>query len=295
MIMPKTALVSIAALALASSSADAFAPPAFLRTDAPGASSSSSSSALSMGKSQTTPGPSSAGSSGPATSEYRMKKMSKRMKGKKKKGGFSDKDFDDDKSSSKAAAIMEHELAAEPEGGEGVQPLVAGTEEIGDFIIRIKDLGPVDESDEAYDLKEELGTPVHNFWLTALVNGKDVQKTRNIVLKDSAKHANFPGFRPGQIPPYAQPKMTFFALQETLVSSCQQSIKIFGVNEINKDQLGAVTFNENVEDLSKIYDTKKCPSIPFTANFRGSFDPDAVRQSAEEDATENEAEEESDE
>lgn len=279
---PKSTLVSIAALAIASSFVNAFAPGTALLRDA--AQSPVSQTVLSMGKQQTMPGPSSGGSSGPATSEYRMKKMSKRMKGKKKKGGFSDSDFDDD-SSKKAAVIMDLELVAEPEGGGEVAPLVAGSESTGSgFTIRVKDLGPVSESDEAYDLKDELGTPVHNFWLTALADGGDVKKTRNIVMKDSAKHANFPGFRPGQIPPYAQPKMTFFALQETLVSSCQAAIKLFGVNEINEGQLGAVTFNENVEDLSKVYDAKKCPSVPFTANFRGTFDQDVVRESILDDA-----------
>eukprot|EP00567_Pseudictyota_dubia_P006429 CAMPEP_0197437852 /NCGR_PEP_ID=MMETSP1175-20131217/4994_1 /TAXON_ID=1003142 /ORGANISM="Triceratium dubium, Strain CCMP147" /LENGTH=237 /DNA_ID=CAMNT_0042967471 /DNA_START=291 /DNA_END=1004 /DNA_ORIENTATION=+ len=235
------------------------------------------------------PGPSSGGSSGPATSEYRMKKMSKRMKGKKKKGGFSDNDFDGQSAEASASNIMEnHDLVAEPDGGEEVAPLVAGTELRGEFKIRIKDLGPVDESDEAYSLKDDLGVPVHNFWLTALADGADVKKTRNIVLRDSAKHADFPGFRKGQIPPYAMPKMTFFALQETLVSSCQASIKVFGVNEINEGQLGAVTFNENVEDLSKVYDDKNFPSVPFTANFRGTFDPDAVREAVGDDDAEEE-------
>lgn len=295
--MPKSAVFSFAAFAIASSSVDAFTPPAFLHD----ATQLSSPTSLFMGKQQTMPGPSSGGSSGPATSEYRMKKMSKRMKGKKKKkGGFSDGgDFDDDDSSSKkAAAIMDVDLVAEPEGGEEVSPLVAGSESTpgaAGFTIRVKDLGPVDESDEAYDLKDELGTPVHNFWLTALADGTEVKKTRNVVMKDSAKHANFPGFRPGQIPPYAQPKMTFFALQETLVSSCQAAIKVFGVNEINEGQLGAVTFNENVEDLSKVYDTKKFPSVPFTANFRGTFDEDVVRESVADDAVKEEAEAGSDE
>ena len=59
-------------------------------------------------------------------------------------------------------------------------------------------------------------------------------------MKDFKKVAQFPGFRKGQIPPYAQPKMTNFALQEVLVSSCQEAITRFGVNEINEGQLGAV-------------------------------------------------------
>jgi len=176
--------------------------------------------------------------------------------------------------------LMEVELVAEPEGGEMVEPIPGTTVEKAGYTLRLKDMGPVGPDDEAHYLNEELGRTVHNFWLTALADGSEIQKTRGMIMKESAKNANFPGFRPGQIPPYAQPKMTTFAVQEVLVTSCQEAIKAFGVNEINEGQLGAVTFNEDVDDLSKAYHPliKKCPSVPFTANFRATFDPDAVRE-----------------
>ena len=284
----KTTLAAIAALALVGTSADAFV--------APSSTSACSSSALSMGKSGAMPGPAKAGSSGPATSEYRMKKMSDRMKSKKKKGkkkgGFGGDDDEETTLPTGEKKIMEQELLAEPDDGEELAPLVSGGATKAGYTIRLKDLGPVADDDEAKYLEseDELGRVVHNFWLTAIADGNEIEKIRLDVLKQSAKNANFPGFRKGQIPPYAQPKMTNFALQEVLVSSCQEAITRFGVNEINEGQLGAVTFNENVEELAQKYNIRSFPSAPFTANFRATFDPEAVR----EDAIDVDAEEEAD-
>jgi len=269
-------MVTIAMLASLQSGVDAFFPTVRLRNP--------SSTCLSMGKTSTMPGPAGKGSSGPSVSEYRQKKMSNRLrkKNKKKKGGFSDDDDDENGSApTKGKTIMDIELVTEPEGGDEVTRLVPLSDDVqnsDDFVIRLKDLGAVDESDEAYDLKDSLGAPVHNFWLTALAEGAAIQKTRNIVVRDASKKANFPGFRVGQIPPYAQPKMTQFALREVIVESCQAGIKLFGVNEINEGQLGAVTFNEDVDAISNKYNIKTCPSVPFTANFRGTFDQEALRK-----------------
>jgi hypothetical protein len=244
------------------------------------------------------PGPAKSGSSGPATSEYRMKKMSDRMKSKKKKGkkkgGFGGDDDEETTLPTGEKKIMDQELLAEPDDGEELAPLVSGGATKAGYTIRLKDLGPVADDDDAKYLEseDELGRVVHNFWLTAIADGNEIEKIRLDVLKQSAKNANFPGFRKGQIPPYAQPKMTNFALQEVLVSSCQEAITRFGVNEINEGQLGAVTFNENVEELAQKYNIRSFPSVPFTANFRATFDPEAVREDAidvvaeEEDAEE---------
>lgn len=292
--MPKATLAAATCLiALSLSSTDAFLAPVTHDVHH----TSVSPSALSMGKSMAMPGPAKSGSSGPATSEYRMKKMSDRMKSKKKgknkkKGGFGGDDEEESTTPTGEKKIMDHELEPEPEGGEEVAPLVAGGAEKAGYTIRLKDLGPVDEKDDAFYLNEELGRTVHNFWMSAIADGNEIEKTRTTVLKQSAKNANFPGFRKGQIPPYAQPKMTNFALQEVLVTSCQEAITRFGVNEINEGQLGAVTFNENVEELSKKYNTKSFLSAPFTANFRATFDPEAVRENgeAEEEEVAQEAE-----
>merc|ERR1719163_725870 len=223
-------------------------------------------------------------------------RMSKKKK-KGKKGGFGGGDEEDDAfTPTGEKKLMDQPLEAEPEGGEEIAPLqVGGAEKVG-YTLRLKDLGPVSEDDEAHYLNEELGRTVHNFWLTAVADGNEIEKTRTEVLKQSARNANFPGFRKGQIPPYAQPKMTNFALQEVLVTSCQEAITRFGVNEINEGQLGAVTFNENVEELSKKYNIRSFPSVPFTANFRATFDPEAVREEVgTDDTTEEDASPESEE
>ena len=218
-------------------------------------------------------------------------KGKKGKKGKKKGGGFGGDEEEESTTPTGEKKIMDHDLEPEPEDGDEVAPLVAGGAEKAGYTIRLKDLGPVDESDDAYYLNEELGRTVHNFWMTAVADGNEIEKTRTMVLKQSSRNANFPGFRKGQIPPYAQPKMTNFALQEVLVTSCQEAITRFGVSEITEGQLGAVTFNENVDELSKKYNIKSFLSVPFTANFRATYDPEAVREDskAEEEEVASEA------
>lgn len=233
------------------------------------------SSALFMGKSRTMPGPSGSSSSGKTMSEFRQKKLSKKNKQKKNKGGFSATDDIDNggSTSKKERQLMEIELVAEPEGIEVSRIVPESDADTNDIVVRLKDLGPVDSSDPAYKLKDKLGTEVHNFWLTSVADGGEIEKTRRVIVRDAAKNANFPGFRKGVVPPFAQGKMTTFALQEIMVKSCQNAIQIFGVNEINEDELGSVTFNEDMDALTAKYDTKKYPNVPFTANFRGTFAP----------------------
>mmetsp|Transcript_24369 Transcript_24369/g.28072 ORF Transcript_24369/g.28072 Transcript_24369/m.28072 type:complete len:304 (-) Transcript_24369:13-924(-) len=226
---------------------------------------------LSMGKSKTMPGPAGSSSSGPTMSEFRAKKMANKKKKKKKnkenKGGFSTVDDNDEDNSKKGERpFMEVDLVAEPEGDDmpRLVPLENDTS-----LIRLKDLGPVDESDEAYALKDKLGSSVHNYWLTAYADGSNIGKTRNEIVREASQNADFPGFRKGVVPPYAQGKMTTFALQEVMVQSCQAAILPFGVNEINEDELGVVTFKEDMDDITARYDAKRYPSVRFTATFRG--------------------------
>ena len=75
---------------------------------------------------------------------------------------------------------------------------------------RLKNLGPDDEGDGIY-----------KFWLSAKADGKEIKRLRDQTEKEASKKANFPGFRKGQIPPYAQVKMTGFAVQEAIIKSCE--------------------------------------------------------------------------
>lgn len=81
-----------------------------------------------------------------------------------------------------ALAAASVELVAEPEGGDemtSVQTMPGS---------RMKNMGEVD------GVKDEGGT-VYKFWLTAKANGSLIKEFNTQILKDSAKKANFPGFR----------------------------------------------------------------------------------------------------
>lgn len=209
--------------------------------------------------------------------------MKKRLSKKKNKGGFTKaEDVILDSEGKRVRPLFETELKPEPENGSDVSILPSiGADNVRSdgFVVKLKDLGEVDKDDEAYDLEEKLGAKAHNFWLSVVAEGEEIQKIRTALAKDAAKNANFPGFRKGQIPPYAQPKMTTFALQEGMVKACQNAITRYGVKEINVDTLGTVTFNEDVEKIANKYDYKSCPSVPFTANFRAIFDPEVAENS----------------
>lgn len=293
----ETILLLAAVFAAVALRSDAFMIPQSSSTVVP----SITTSPLFMGKSQVMPGPSGKASSGPSASEFRQKKMSDRLRKKnakknkknKKAGGFGDEDGEGGSSAknSKKSPIMEIELVAEPEGGVEVIMLeefvsAEGGEEDGSFQIRLKDMGVIDASlDKAvYEHGQELGAEIHNFWLTASAEGSEISKIRTVLLKDAAKNANFPGFRKGQIPPYAQPKMTNFALRDAIVGGCEDALKKFGVlsldAETTPEGLGEVTFHEDVDKISNKYNIKTCPTVPFTANFRGTFDPNLIKQEA---------------
>lgn len=208
-----------------------------------------------------------------------MAKKQKKKKKKKQQGGFGGSGDDETYVKKKSSPIMEIDLVAEPEGGVELS-LLGGVIDADDggFQLRMKDMG-VDSSEEVLQMSEtELdGAQVHNFWLKGLASGAEVSRCRNSLLKDAVKNANFPGFRKGQVPPYAQPKITNFAVQESFVGGCKDALAQFGVASLEPDEnsefanLGQVIFHEDVEDISIKYNTKTCPSVPFTATFRGTF------------------------
>jgi hypothetical protein len=69
----------------------------------------------------------------------------------------------------------------------------------------------------------------------------------------------------GQIPPYAQPKMTLFAIQEAIVKTCEGSVSAYGLRNPGK-----VEVKEDVSEIAQGYKTGD--SVQFTALFQASFD-----------------------
>lgn len=133
-------------------------------------------------------------------------------------------------SSATSNPLRAAELTPEPEGGEELTKISSSLEGS-----RMKNMGADEEGEEG----------VYKFWLTATADGALVKKLRVQTEKEASRKANFPGFRKGQVPPYAQPQITGFAVQE--VSRALQ--------------------RTHVNRCSFIY----CPTIPFhTMTRKGS-------------------------
>merc|ERR1711862_457372 len=80
---------------------------------------------------------------------------------------------------------------------------------------------------------------------------------------------NFPGFRKGQIPPFAQPQITLFAIQESIINTCESAVNAFGLKSIPGAE-GDVDIKEDVKLFAKGY--KQGTDIEFTATFKGTYD-----------------------
>mmetsp|Transcript_38111 Transcript_38111/g.53696 ORF Transcript_38111/g.53696 Transcript_38111/m.53696 type:complete len:228 (+) Transcript_38111:117-800(+) len=150
------------------------------------------------------------------------------------------------------------ELVAEPEGGDEL--VAKSTMED----TRMKKMGVVEGK------KSENGV-VCDFWLSTIVNGKLIKELKMNVLKDAKKKANFPGFRKGQIPPYAMPQITGFAVQEAIIKTVESAIDAFGLNSLPGSE-GEVNVLEDVKDMTKGY--KDGESIKFTATLKCAMEPE---------------------
>jgi len=150
------------------------------------------------------------------------------------------------------------ELIPEPEGGEDVtaQQTLEGS--------RVKNMGEVEGA------KSDDGT-VYNFWITATAEAALIKKLNTQVLKDAAKQADFPGFRKGQVPPYAMPQIRGFAVQEGIIQTCQSVVTAYGLKSIPGSD-GEVEVLENIPEIAKSF--KLGDSVQFTATFKAVFDPE---------------------
>lgn len=74
----------------------------------------------------------------------------------------------------------------------------------------------------------------------------------------------------GQVPPYAQPQITQFAVQEAIIKTVEAAVEAYGLQSLPGSE-GEVQVHENVSDLAKAYKTGD--SIQFTATLNASYDP----------------------
>jgi Bacterial trigger factor protein (TF) len=105
----------------------------------------------------------------------------------------------------RGVALYAVELTPEPEGGEELTAVktMPGS--------RMKNMG------EANGVTSDQGT-VYSFWMQATANGALIKDLNTQVLKDAKRKANFPGFRKGQVPPFAMRTfICFFRWQSCVV------------------------------------------------------------------------------
>jgi Bacterial trigger factor protein (TF) len=167
---------------------------------------------------------------------------------------------------STAVAIVP--LFPEPPGGIELQPLIPNTSSIGASRMKQQDtvLPPSSSS---------MGSPIYQFWMTTYTDGKSIQEIRQTILKDASKKANFPGFRKGQVPPYAQPQITQFAIQESIIKKVEQMVLDYGLQSISGSD-GQVQVHEDVSEMTKLYKTGT--SVLFTATLSAKYDETKLRQ-----------------
>jgi len=164
----------------------------------------------------------------------------------------------------KMAGVTAVTLKPEPQIGADILPVDSLPN------TRVKNLGPK-------DIKNDQGQ-VYQFWLTTEAQGSLISELRQQVVKDASKRANFPGFRKGQIPPYAQSKMTTFAIQEGIIKTCESAVKAYGLKALAGSD-GSVEVHEDISEISKIY--KLGDNVPFTATFQAVFDAEKQRNNEE--------------
>lgn len=156
------------------------------------------------------------------------------------------------------------DLIPEPEGGQELIPnnSMDGT--------RVKVMGKAD------GLSSDDGT-VYRFWMRTIAQGELIKKFKIDILKESKKKANFPGFRKGQVPPYAMPQIQGFAIQEGIIKTVEQAVKAYGLTSLPGSE-GEVNILEDVKEMCKGY--KEGMPLEFTATLNCAMDPSRIMSGA---------------
>jgi FKBP-type peptidyl-prolyl cis-trans isomerase (trigger factor) len=123
---------------------------------------------------------------------------------------------------------------------------------------------------ETSGVKSENGAIVYKFWLKARAEGALLKDIHSTVLRDAAKKANFPGFRKGQVPPYAMPQIRGFTVQEGIIRTCQSAVDSYGLKSL-PGSAGEVQVLEDIPAVASKY--KLGDDVEFTATFNAIYDP----------------------
>ena len=111
---------------------------------------------------------------------------------------------------------------------------------------------------------------VSSYWVRASASSQSVLDIKKKLMIASAKKANFPGFRKGQIPPYAIGRILGFAVREAVQDRMREVLlEEYNLESVKKeeDAEGDITVLEDMDELIKEY--KEGEDVEFTATFYG--------------------------
>jgi Bacterial trigger factor protein (TF) len=147
-------------------------------------------------------------------------------------------------------------LEPEPAGGEEISSNVS----VPNTRVKKMNLEPNVQSEDG-------NIPIYSFWLSSTAEAALIQGYQSQILKDASKKANFPGFRKGQVPPYALPQITQFAVQEGIIKTIQSIVDAYGLISL-KGSEGDVSVQEDVVEMAKGW---KNQSLQFTATLKAAY------------------------
>jgi FKBP-type peptidyl-prolyl cis-trans isomerase (trigger factor) len=143
----------------------------------------------------------------------------------------------------------------------------------------MKKMGEAEGLTGVRDDDADADATVYKYWLKATVEGSLVKEIHGTVLRESAKKANFPGFRKGQVPPFAMGQIRGFAVQESIVRTCQSAVDAYGLKSVSGSD-GEVEILEDIPEVSRGY--KLGDALEFTAFLNAQVDPEAQPPAVEE-------------
>jgi len=92
----------------------------------------------------------------------------------------------------------------------------------------------------------------------------------------------------GQVPPWAQPQITGFAVQEALIKTVEAAVGAYGLKAL-PGSAGEIQVQEEVSEMAKGW--KDGMSLSFTTKFSAIFDPAKERPDEKSDTIDVQAEE----
>ncbi|CAM9635485.1 unnamed protein product, partial [Phaeothamnion confervicola] len=88
--------------------------------------------------------------------------------------------------------------------------------------------------------------------------GEITAATHSSIEKELRSKANFPGFRKGQIPPYAMSQVKLFCVEECVNDGIVQVLEAYGLAKL-EGEAGHAEVKEDTADLQKAFK----PGKPF--------------------------------